>query len=65
MVFRDRIGIVADVSALVADYSLNISSMEVERKDDKAAVFLEADGGERAPGKEEIFRILGGIPDLF
>lgn len=65
MVFRDRIGIVADVSALVADYGLNISSMEVERKDNRAAVFLEAEGGERAPGKEEIFRILGGIPDLF
>ncbi len=65
MVFRDRIGVVADVSALVADFGLNISSMEVERKDEKAAVYLEAEGGEKAPGKEEIFRILGSIPDLF
>ena len=65
MVFRDRIGIVADVSALVADFGLNISSMEVDRKDDRAAVYLEAEGGEKAPGQEEIFRILGGIPDLF
>jgi predicted amino acid-binding ACT domain protein len=30
MVFRDRIGIVADVSALVADFGLNISAMELE-----------------------------------
>lgn len=65
MVFRDRIGIVADVSALVADFGLNISSMEVERTNDRAAVYLETEGGEKAPGKEEFFRILGGIPDLF
>ncbi|MGA8239632.1 MAG: ACT domain-containing protein [Desulfobacterales bacterium] len=51
MVFRDRVGIVADVSALVADFGLNISSMEVERKDDRAAVYLEAEGGEKAPGE--------------
>ena len=36
VVFRDRIGIVADVSALVANFGLNISAMEVERKDDRA-----------------------------
>ena len=42
MVFKDRIGIVAEVSALVADFGLNISAMEVERRDDRAAVYLEA-----------------------
>ena len=65
MVFRDRIGVVADVSALVANFGMSISSMEVDRKDDKAAVYLEAEGGNKTPATKDIFHVLGGIPDLF
>jgi transcriptional regulator of aroF, aroG, tyrA and aromatic amino acid transport len=65
MVFKDRIGIVSDVSRLVANFGMNISSMEVERKEDKAAVYLEADGGKNTPTNKDIFHMLGAIPDLF
>jgi transcriptional regulator of aromatic amino acid metabolism len=57
---------VADVSALVANFGMNISSMEVQRKDDQACCFP---GGRivarNTPAKKDIFHILGGIPDLF
>ena len=43
LIFEDRAGIVADISALIARYGWNIVSMEVVRKTDKANVCVEAE----------------------
>lgn len=42
--YKDRVGIVADISQIVAANSLNIVFMEVVRKDDRAVVYLEIEG---------------------
>lgn len=39
--YKDRVGIVADISKTVADLSLNIIFMEVVRKDNKTVVYME------------------------
>lgn len=62
--FNDRIGIVADVSAVIAKNGLNIISMEVERRDNTAKVYVEAQYGEHFPEQKEIFEMLGNLPDL-
>ena len=43
--FNDRIGIVADISHLIAEHGLNIVSMEVIRQNDKAHIYLELEDG--------------------
>lgn len=62
--FTDRIGIVADVSALLAEHELNIIAMEVERKGEIADVYLEAEKDEQPLDQRELLEILGKIPDL-
>jgi len=42
--YRDRIGIVADISQTIAANALNIVFMEVVRKDNKAVVYMEIEG---------------------
>ena len=64
LIFKDRVGIVDDISSIIAAHKLNIISMEVERHDDRAHVYLEAENGTRLSGRQEIFQILGKIPDL-
>ncbi len=64
LIFKDRVGIVDDISSIIADYKLNIISMEVARHDDRAHVYLEAENGTKLSGRQEIFQILGKIPDL-
>lgn len=62
--FTDRVGIVADVSALLASRDLSIVAMEVERKQDIADVYLELEHGEQTQNQEEIFEMLASVPDL-
>ena len=64
MLFKDRIGIVADLSTLIAENGFSIISMEVERKDDKADVYVGIEKQDRIPDREAIFEMLGKIPDL-
>lgn len=64
LLFTDRIGIVADVAAAIADKGLNIISMEVVRKDDTSEIWLETEKGNLALTRENIFETLGKIPDL-
>ena len=61
--FKDRVGIVADVSAVIAAHGLNIVLMEVQRLNEWAYLYLAADDGERC-SPEVIFEVLGRIPDL-
>ena len=64
LVFKDRVGIVADISALIAQHGLNIVAMEVVREADKANVYVEAENGVKDSHRQEMFAILGRIPDL-
>lgn len=43
LVFQDRVGIVADLSRRIADRMFNIVAMEVDRVDDLAHVYVEAE----------------------
>ncbi|MBI5592226.1 MAG: sigma 54-interacting transcriptional regulator [Deltaproteobacteria bacterium] len=64
MIFKDRIGIVADFSTLIAEKGFSITSMEVERKDDKADVYVGIEKKDRMPDRQAIFEMLGKIPGL-
>lgn len=62
--FLDRIGIVADISNIIADNGLNIVFMEVVRKNDQAHVFVEVEGGEKFDDTKKLTEILKAIQDL-
>lgn len=64
LIFKDRVGIVADISALIAQQGLNIVSMEVIRKEDMANVYVEAENGNGASERHDVFELLARIPDL-
>ncbi len=64
LVFKDRVGIVADISALIAKKALNIVSMEVIRERDQAKVYLELERNDIKTERKELFKVLGNIPDL-
>lgn len=64
LIFKDRVGIVADISSLIAKQGGNILSMEVIRLEDRAHVFLETEEEERATWSEEIIETLTNIADL-
>jgi PAS domain S-box-containing protein len=63
LVFQDRIGIVADISAVIARFGINIVSMEVEQRQDRAHVFLEARQGEASVDVERLWAELSAVPD--
>ncbi len=60
----DRIGIIADLSGVLARNELNIVAMEMVRNEGTADIYFEAQKGEYTPGQEEIFKMLGKLPDL-
>ena len=64
LLFLDRIGIVADISRRVADLSLNIVSMEVERKREMADVYLELDPLPQHVAGKDILATLSGLDGL-
>jgi TyrR family helix-turn-helix protein/PAS domain S-box-containing protein len=64
LIFKDRVGIVADISALIAQQGLNIVSMEVVRKNDRADVFVQTEDKTRCSDKQKLFDALSRIPDL-
>lgn len=64
LIFKDRIGIVADISSLIAGHALNIVSMEVIRAEDRAQVYVELESTTKITGRQELFEVLGNIADL-
>lgn len=62
--FRDRIGIVADISAVIASHDLNIVAMEVVQAAGCAHVYLDIDHGDRPRRREDILAILAVFTDL-
>jgi len=64
LLFNERLGIVADISNLIAGVQASITSMEVERKQDRAAVYLEIETGRPEFSQEKLFELLGKVPGL-
>ncbi len=64
LIFKDRVGIVADISTIIAQQGDNIVSMEVVRREDRAHVYLEAENQEQEVRIEEIFENLANVADL-
>ncbi|BBO73397.1 Fis family transcriptional regulator [Desulfosarcina widdelii] len=62
--FVDRIGIVADISRHVARLSVNIVSMEVQRKQELADVYLEVDPSRREISARDVLETLSSLDGL-
>ncbi|MCE5243180.1 MAG: PAS domain-containing protein [Syntrophobacteraceae bacterium] len=64
MLFTDRVGIIADISSLIARKGFNITSMEVGRKDSKASVCLEIETHRPDPDRTKTIQMFGQVPGL-
>lgn len=64
LLFRDRVGVVADISRRLADRSMNIVAMEVERRNEMADVYLAVDPGTDAVTGPALLKILSGLDGL-
>ncbi|BBO87331.1 sigma 54-interacting transcriptional regulator [Desulfosarcina ovata] len=64
LLFQDRVGVVADISSRLADRAMNIVSMEVERKNELADIYLEVDPGSCAISSQDILETLSGLDGL-
>ena len=64
LLFKDRVGIVADISALIAKKNLSIVSMEVGQEADNADMYLEIENGMDTIAREEILKILSRVDSL-
>ncbi len=62
--FKDRIGIVADISRTLAENGLNILSMEVIRKNEKAIVYQEIEWKEKTNEVDALVSQLKKTDDL-
>jgi len=54
MLFKDRIGIVADISRLINKRNLNIYSMEVAIQEDNADIYIEFENDARISREETL-----------
>jgi PAS domain S-box-containing protein len=64
LIFKDRVGIVADISTIIAQQGSNIVSMEVVRREDRAHVYLEIEDQGQEVRIDEIFESLANVADL-
>jgi len=64
LIFQDRVGLVADVSSRVAGQGLNIYSMEVERENGRAHLFLETEEAAAFSEHEKLLGIFNEISGL-
>ncbi len=64
LTFKDRVGVVADVSALIAENDINIVSMEVEREDERADLYLEVEESVHVSDKKVFLNIFSTVPGL-
>ncbi|WP_163351732.1 sigma-54-dependent Fis family transcriptional regulator [Desulfovibrio sp. JC010] len=63
LLFKDRIGIVFDITKLMLEHKLNIISMEVEQKDGFAQISLEVENGHSFK-PEEILALFSTLPGI-
>lgn len=64
MLFKDRVGIVSDISALLARHQLNILSMEVRQKADEADLYFMVQCKKDTLENKELIDIMSKVPDL-
>lgn len=64
LVFQDRVGIVADVSRRIAERMYNIVAMEVDRINDLAHVYVQAEDRRPESAPTDLPHALGDIPGL-
>ncbi len=64
LLFTDRVGIVADISRRIAHQAMNIISMEVERKQEMADVYVEVDRVAQKISSNELLETLSGLEGL-
>jgi transcriptional regulator of aroF, aroG, tyrA and aromatic amino acid transport len=64
LTFSDRIGVVADISAVLAGHGVNITAMEVVQEDGCANVYLDLDSGPGPSRREDMLAMLAGLADL-
>jgi transcriptional regulator of aroF, aroG, tyrA and aromatic amino acid transport len=64
LVFHDRVGIVADLSRRIADQMFNIVAMEVDRVNDLAHVYLDAENRNKQGLPPALMHVLADIPGL-
>jgi TyrR family helix-turn-helix protein/PAS domain S-box-containing protein len=61
LMFKDRVGIVAEATAIIAEKGLNIISMEVQKAEDRAFVYLEMEKTSAGGSDQELFACLGRL----
>lgn len=64
LIFKERMGVVADISSILARNHFNIICMDVIRDAVEAQVFMEIENREKPLEKEETLELLGTIPGL-
>ena len=64
LVFKDRIGIVFDITKLMSEQGLNIVSMEVAQKDGFAKISLEIEKLENSVNCNSLFALFETLPGL-
>jgi len=62
--FKDRMGIVADISTILARSGFNIVSMEVDRSKDETHVYTEIENIELLIDQHELFHIFDAIENF-
>jgi len=64
LLFKDRIGIVFDITRLMTNQGLNIVTMEVEPKDGLATISIEIEKTEHSFDKQSLFSLFSTLPGL-
>lgn len=64
LIFKDRIGIVFDITRLMTEQGLNIVAMEVAQKEGFSKISLEIEKGEYNITSKTLFGLFGTIPGL-
>lgn len=64
LLFKDRIGIVFDITKLMLEHKLNIISMEVEQKDGFAQISVEIDNINDETDTEDMLTLFASLPGI-
>jgi transcriptional regulator of aroF, aroG, tyrA and aromatic amino acid transport len=64
LVFKDRIGIVFDITKLIQNHNMNIISMEVEQEDGCAKVALEIDNAGDSIDNDALLPLFSTLPGI-
>ncbi|WP_229591447.1 sigma 54-interacting transcriptional regulator [Pseudodesulfovibrio sediminis] len=64
LIFKDRIGIVFDITKLIQRHEMNIVSMEVEQQDGYAQVALEIDDRDKTVDTDTLLKLFSTLPGI-